>query len=131
MSAPKPELKAYTIEAWWNVVYHSTRDVLAASPEDAMAQLEALDDEGDNAFFESSESCDTPSDTNLEVYEGGFGKHLLGKPSPAYRLEEAAPQMLAALKVLTLASRIVEYLEANDPKALVQAQDAIREAEGS
>ena len=46
------------------------------------------------------------------------------------RLIAAAPELLAALKVLTLDAAVKSWLEAHDPKAIEQARAAIARAEG-
>ena len=54
-----------------------------------------------------------------------------GHPSMANAyLIAAAPLMLEALQVLVLTPHILNYLEAKDPMALEQANDAIAKAEG-
>lgn len=46
------------------------------------------------------------------------------------RLFAAGPEMFAALKVIVLTPAIHDWLYLNDPKALEQAQKALRKAEG-
>lgn len=57
-----------------------------------------------------------------------------GAPSVCHRedalLIAAAPDLYAAVKVLTLTPAIREWLVANDPKALEQAEFALAKAEG-
>lgn len=52
-------------------------------------------------------------------------------PAPANaRLIAAAPELLAALKVMTLTPGILAHLEAHDPMALKQARAAIAKVTG-
>jgi hypothetical protein len=51
-------------------------------------------------------------------------------PDADARLIAAAPELLAALKVMVLTRGIREHLEATDPMALEQARAAIAKAEG-
>lgn len=53
-----------------------------------------------------------------------------GDPVANARLIAAAPELLAALKVMTLTPGILAHLEAHDPMALKQARAAIARATG-